>query len=338
MPSIADRIAALSAGSVGRDRGPSVPSAPPSTKEEPPIGTVSYAGPLRRAGVGVLAATWAKRHVALHADAGTTWLSTYEDAELTRLKGGRVQLDQTSSVSVANDTLEVVGSVGAATAAGGPSADRPDQRQGITVKLKAASSDEAQAWATRIGQAIEERRPHASEPQAAPEVAPQPADKPAAKPTAKPADKEAADKAADKADAPSVSSLGAAPARADEEMPAQHAPTTAPTNRVTRPRGDTTDYGEELPASSDEEEGSAPPVTAAAPPPAHASAPPAAPAAQPPAAAPASPLAAYASSIVLLYTPMTRDQLATVAKRKIVTQQEGCVPTSDQPRVTGVGG
>ena len=34
-------------------------------------------------------------------------------------------------------------------------------------------------------------------------------------------------------------------------------------------------------------------------------------------------LAAYAGKVVVLYTPMTRDQLATVATRKIVTQLEG---------------
>ena len=51
-----------------------------------------------------------------------------------------------------------------------------------------------------------------------------------------------------------------------------------------------------------------------------------------PAPSPASvdPLAAYSATVVLLYTPMTRDQLATVATRKIATQLQGLrVPFSE---------
>jgi hypothetical protein len=65
-------------------------------------------------------------------------------------------------------------------------------------------------------------------------------------------------------------------------------------------------------------------------PPAPASVPSAAAAAPPPPAAPAPPtgpppagLEALNEKVVVLYTPMTRDQLATVATRKIVTQLEG---------------
>ena len=49
-----------------------------------------------------------------------------------------------------------------------------------------------------------------------------------------------------------------------------------------------------------------------------------------PSSASVDPLAAYSATVVLLYTPMTRDQLATVATRKIATQLQGLrVPFSE---------
>ena len=49
-----------------------------------------------------------------------------------------------------------------------------------------------------------------------------------------------------------------------------------------------------------------------------------------PSSASVDPLSAYSATVVLLYTPMTRDQLATVATRKIATQLQGLrVPFSE---------
>ena len=139
MSSIKDRIAAFNKGGAAP-----APAPAPAAKSEPPMGEVLFSNILGKAGTGVLAATFQRRHVAVHVDGGDWWLSMYENAELTKLKGARYSLNG-GGVSCSDDKIELTAWLGPASAA---------SRERVTTKFKAASATEAQEWTQRIQMAI----------------------------------------------------------------------------------------------------------------------------------------------------------------------------------------
>ena len=141
--SVRDRIAALNGRTVA-DR----PAASALRHEsQRPQGTVLHSGVLSKAGVGILASRFAKRHCVIHVLEGSAWLSTYEDQALMILKGKRIPLDA-AAISHADDKLQVVTHTGGMQVA----------------KFQAADSADAQAWANRLRRAAGEMVPAASPP------------------------------------------------------------------------------------------------------------------------------------------------------------------------------
>ena len=142
MPSIAERIAALNASSKG------TAAAPAPAVDQSPKGTILYSGVLGKYGSGILASTVAKRHVVVHSVDDIAWLSIYEDAAHTIMKGSRLKLKE-ATISTADANIQVVAQDEKSSVAK-ETITKSYTNVCVTAKFRAASTEEAEEWARQL--------------------------------------------------------------------------------------------------------------------------------------------------------------------------------------------
>ena len=106
-----------------------------------------------QAGSGLLANKFAARHAVVHTVDGLSFLSVYDDAAYSTMKGSRLQLDARASVTVEGEVFYVVAH-DEKTSVAQETITQSYTSVAVTAKFKAASEEEAATWVAHIQAAI----------------------------------------------------------------------------------------------------------------------------------------------------------------------------------------
>ena len=123
-----------------------------------PKGTILHAGALSKAGSGLLARKYTPRHCVIHRlDGGAAFLSVYEDASCTAMKGSRLHLDGRASARADDEDSAVfyVEAHDEKTSVAQETITQSYTSVAVTAKFKAGSAEDAAAWMEYIQRAID---------------------------------------------------------------------------------------------------------------------------------------------------------------------------------------